>query len=101
MAPSSSRGLREIPDSYQVVHGRGEDEQPPHPGGAPMPELPREPDRLQPTEDLPHQFPVSLAHRILRVLHRSPIEDSRAPRQFLGHVVRDLVGLALPVEVAS
>jgi hypothetical protein len=50
MATPLFDGARGSPNSRQIMHSRGEDEQPAHPSGAPMPEFPQEPDRLQPSD---------------------------------------------------
>src|SRR5215831_15155142 len=59
--------LGQIPDAHQVVHRCRECEEPVHAARPPLPQLPHQPDRLEPAEDLFNELALLLARQIAGV----------------------------------
>src|SRR5467141_4490910 len=78
----------QLPDSYQVVSGGGEDEDPVDAFGAAMAQFAQQADRLQPTKDLFDPFALLLTDLITAVTGGATINGRAAISVVLGHVRR-------------
>jgi hypothetical protein len=86
----SCRGLHEIAHPHQVVHGRGEGEQPADSLHTTEFDFAQHPDRLQPAEDLFDPFALLLTHGVAGMTSGPPINRTGTIRRMLGHMRRDL-----------
>ena len=86
----SCRGLHEIAHPHQVVHGRGEGEQPADPLEATEFDFAQQPHRLQPPEDLFDPFALLLTHGVAGMAGGPSINGTGTVRRVLGHMGRDL-----------
>src|SRR5438034_10422515 len=92
---SLSRDLGQISDSYQVVGGGSELEDPTHQPHSAVSGLAQQPHRLQPTEDLFHSFALALTNFIARVSSSPVIDRTSSSLVVLSHVRRHLAGAQL------
>src|SRR5205085_7214357 len=83
---------------HQVIRGGGEGDRPVDPLAAAMPQFAEQADRLQPAEDLLHEFPFLLADRVARMPRRTPVDRTETP---LGGDVRREALRAQPANVAA
>src|SRR5512132_3912270 len=99
----SCAGFRpaQVADPNQVVDGGREGEHPAHSAHASMPGLPQQRDRLEPPEDLLHEFALLLAHRVARVPRRAPIDGTAPVRGVLRDTRGDAPGPERRDEVAG
>ena len=86
----SCRSFHEIAHPHQVVHGRCEGEQPADSLHTAQFDLPDQPDRLQPAEDLFDPFPLLLTHGIAGMAGGPSINRTGTVDRVLGHMGRDL-----------
>src|SRR5260370_30222275 len=87
---SLSRDFGKVSESYEVVSGGGELEDPTHQLQSPVTGLTQQPHRLQPTEDFFHSFALSLTNLITRMARRACIDGTPPVLITLGHVRRHL-----------
>ena len=90
-ASSTSRPLRDqIAPAHQVVGGGTEAKQPVDEPSAAVAQFAEERDRLQPTERLLNELPLSMTEPIAGVSGRARVDRAAAVPEFvLGHVRRD------------
>src|SRR5688572_18769181 len=69
---------RQVSNSYQVVSGRGELEDPTHQLQATVARLTQQPDSLQPAKDLFHSFAFLLTNQIARMTGGAAINSTTA-----------------------
>ena len=86
----SCGGLHEIAHPHQVVHSRGEGEQPADSLHATEFDFAQQPDRLQPSEDLFDPFPLLLTHGVARMAGGPFINRTGTVCRVLGHMGRHL-----------
>src|SRR6266566_4941107 len=75
----------QLSDSYQVVSGGGEDEDPVHPFGTSMAQLAQQSNRLQPAEYLFDPFALTLTDLIALMAGRATVDSRPAIGVVLGH----------------
>jgi hypothetical protein len=86
----SYRGLHEIAHPHQVVDRCGEGEEPADSPDATEFDLPQQPHRLQPAEDLFNPFPFLWTHSVAGMVGGPAINRTGTVRRMLGHMGRDL-----------
>src|SRR5215207_7214508 len=89
---SLSRDLGQISDSYQVVGGGSELEDPPHQLHSSMSGFAQQSHSLQPTEDLFHSFALTLTNFITRVARGPLVDCTSSSLVVLSHVRCHLAG---------
>src|SRR6266436_5620172 len=94
-----SRNLGQVSNSYQVVGGGSELEDPTHQPHSSMSGFAKQPHGLQPTEDFFHSFALTLTNFITRVASGPVIDRASAPLVVLSHVRRHLAGAQLSDKV--
>src|SRR6266576_211343 len=89
---SLSGNLGHISDSYQVVGGGSELEDPAHQPQSAVSGLAQQSHGLQPAEDFFHSFALALTNLIARMARRARIDRTSPVLITLGHVRRHLAG---------
>src|SRR6266576_6203440 len=89
---SLSGNLGQISDSYQVVGGGSELEDPTHQPHSAVSGFTQQPHGLQPTEDFFHSFALALTNFITRVTRGPLVDRASASLVVLGHMRRHLAG---------
>src|SRR5260370_27277301 len=87
---SRSRDLGQVSNSYQIVGGGSELEDPTHQLQSAVTGLTQQPHRLQPAKDFFHSFALTLTNFITSMARRARINGTSPVLITLGHVRRHL-----------
>src|SRR6266700_4463864 len=94
-----SRNLGQVSDSYQVVGGGSELEDPTHQSHSAVSGLTQQPHGLQPAKDFFHSFALTLTNFITRVAGSPLIDRASSSFVVLSHVWRHLAGTQISDKV--